>query len=60
MWGGEGESVGEDKFERHLPSFRSREIVCKEEVDGIALVGRQRDGPAVEFHLGLHERQTEP
>ena len=56
----EGQTVGNGQFERHLPAVGAREIVGEEQVDGITLVGGHGDAPAVDFHLGAHERQAHP
>ena len=60
VWGSERQSVGVCQFERHLPTLRSREIICKEEVQRIALVAGHRYRLAIDLHLRVHHREGEP
>ena len=53
-------TIGKGEFQRHAPLLAAREIIGEEEVYRITLVGRQRDALATQFHLGIHERKTEP
>ena len=56
----ERKTIGKGEFQRHAPLLAAWEIIGEEEVYGITLVGRQRDALATQFHLGIHERKTEP
>ena len=54
----ERQAVGIGQLERHLPTGGSREIVGEEQVDGIFLVGGQRDALTAELHAGVHEGEA--
>ena len=56
----EWKSIGKGKLERQEPLPAAWEVIGEEEVHCIPLVGRKRDALAVEFHPGIHQRQTEP
>ena len=60
MWSCKRQTIGEGELQRHLPFLASREIVGEIEVHRISLVGRQWDALAVELHLRIHQRETDP
>ena len=60
MWSCKRQTIGEGELQRHLPFLASREIVGEIEVHRISLVGRQWDALAIELHLRIHQRETDP
>ena len=53
----EWQTIGKGQFQGHTPAVGAWEIVGKEEVYGIPLVGRQRNGVAAIFYARLHQRE---
>ncbi len=56
----ERQTVGKGQLQRHLPAFRTGEIVCEMQVDSIALVSRHRYPLPIHLLSCTHQRECHP